>query len=116
MAADLILGGHPRRSADPEAMLAKKARGQEAKLSYAGHVLMENRNGLILDLLVTAATGTAERDGALVLLDRRRLPRKRVTLADSFARQSQLSTRLLLLVNNISHTPTPRRAQHPVRA
>lgn len=66
---------------DPEAMLAKKARGQEAKLSYAGHILMENRNGLILDLLVTAATGTAERDAALVLLDRRRRPRKCVTLA-----------------------------------
>jgi transposase len=66
---------------DPEAMLARKARGQEARLSYAGHILMENRNGLILDLLVTRATGTAERDSALVMLDRRRLPRKRVTLA-----------------------------------
>lgn len=66
---------------DPEAMLAKKARGQEARLSYAGHILMENKNGLILDLLVNAATGTAERDGAIIMLDRRRLPRKRVTLA-----------------------------------
>ncbi len=66
---------------DPEALFARKGRGQEARLSYAGHILMENRSGLILDLLVTAATGTAERDGALVLLDRRRLPRKRVTLA-----------------------------------
>jgi transposase len=66
---------------DPEAMLAKKARGQEARLAYAGHILMENRNGLILDLLVTPASGTAEREAALAMLDRRRLPRKRATLA-----------------------------------
>ncbi len=66
---------------DPEALFARKGQGQEARLSYAGHILMENRNGLILDLLVTQATGTAERDAALVMLDRRRLPRKRVTLA-----------------------------------
>ena len=69
---------------DPEARLAKKARGQETKLSYSGHILMENRNGLILDLLVTTATGTAERDGALVMLDRRSCQagaRRRVTLA-----------------------------------
>ena len=66
---------------DPEALFARKGKGQEARLSYSGHILMENRNGLILDLLLTQATGTAEREAALVMLDRRRLPRKRVTLA-----------------------------------
>lgn len=66
---------------DPEAKLARKGRGQEARLSYAGHILMENRNGLILDVLLTGATGTAEREAALQMLDRRKLPRKRVTLA-----------------------------------
>lgn len=66
---------------DPEALFARKGRGQEARLSYSGHILMENRNGLILDLLVTQATGSAEREAALVMLDRRRLPHKRVTLA-----------------------------------
>jgi len=65
---------------DPEARLARKARGQETRLCYAGHVLMENRSRLILDVLVTQATGTAEREAALVLLDRRQTPRKRVTL------------------------------------
>lgn len=65
---------------DPEARLARKGDGQETKLCFAGHVLMENRNGLILDVLVTEATGTAEREAALVLLDRRQTPRKRVTL------------------------------------
>jgi transposase len=66
---------------DPEARLARKARGQETRLAYAGHILMENRNGLIIDLLVTPATGTAEREAALVMLDRRPLPRSRATLA-----------------------------------
>lgn len=54
---------------DPDAMLAKKAAGKEAKLSYSGHVLMENRNGLIADVEVLPATGTAERDAALVMLE-----------------------------------------------
>jgi hypothetical protein len=44
----------------PEARLYKKAKGQEAKLSYLGHVLMENRHGLVVDTYVTQATGTAE--------------------------------------------------------
>lgn len=66
---------------DPEARLARKGQGQEARLAYAGHLLMENRNGLILDVLVSEATGTAEREAALAMLDRRQLPRKRVTLA-----------------------------------
>lgn len=66
---------------DPEARLARKGRGFEARLAFAGHLLMENRNGLILDVLVTQATGTAEREAALVMLDRRQFPRRRVTLA-----------------------------------
>lgn len=50
---------------DPEALLCRKGKGKEAKLSYAGHVLMENRNGLAVDVDVTQATGTAERDAAI---------------------------------------------------
>jgi transposase len=50
---------------DPEARLARKGPGNEAKLSFAGHVLMENRNGLVVDLALTQATGTAEREAAL---------------------------------------------------
>jgi transposase len=49
---------------DPDAKLARKGAGKEAKLSYTGHVLMENRNGLVVDALVDLATGTAERDAA----------------------------------------------------
>jgi transposase len=50
---------------DPEAMLYRKSGGSESKLSYLGHVLMENRHGLVVDTRLTRATGTAERDAAL---------------------------------------------------
>ena len=50
---------------DPESMLYRKSGGSESKLSYLGHVLMENRNGLVVDTRLTQATGTAERDAAL---------------------------------------------------
>ena len=53
---------------DPEAKLAKKGKGKEAKLSYSGHVLMENRNGMIVDVEVLPATGTAEKEAALMML------------------------------------------------
>jgi transposase len=54
---------------DPDALLARKGHGREAKLSYAGHVLLDNRHGLVANVCVTAATGTAEREAALLLLD-----------------------------------------------
>lgn len=53
---------------DSESLLAKKGSGKEAKLCFAGHVLMENRNGLVVDAVLTQATGTAERDAALSML------------------------------------------------
>jgi transposase/IS5 family transposase len=64
---------------DPEAMLAKKGKGKEARLCLAGHVLMENRTGLVVDVIVTRATGTAERDTAIDMLER--VPgQRRITL------------------------------------
>jgi transposase len=54
---------------DPDARLARKASGKEAKLSYSGHVLMENRNGLVADVQVLPATGTAEREAAVVMVE-----------------------------------------------
>jgi transposase len=53
---------------DPAARLFKKSRGSEAKLAYLGHLLTENRNGLVVDVRVTQANGTAERDAALAML------------------------------------------------
>jgi hypothetical protein len=55
---------------DPDAKLYRKAAGQESKLCFMGHVLMENRNGLAVDAALTQATGTAEREAALTMLDR----------------------------------------------
>ena len=58
---------------DPEARLARKGNSVAAKLSYAGHLLMENRSALIADMELSVATGYAERETALTLL--RRLPK-----------------------------------------
>ncbi len=52
---------------DPDARLYKKSKGAEARLSYLGHVLMENRNGLLVQTMLTQADGTAERDAALLM-------------------------------------------------
>jgi len=53
---------------DPDAQLYRKGRGKEAKLTYMGHVLLDNRHGLVTNVCATAATGTAEREAALLLL------------------------------------------------
>ena len=64
---------------DPDAKLYRKADGRESRLCFMGHVLMENRNGLAVDAVLTKATGTAEREAALVMLDRRKT-KHRITL------------------------------------
>jgi transposase len=64
---------------DPEARLLRKGRGKEAKLCFMGHLLMENRHGLIVDALLSAASGTAEREAALTMLGRQ-AGRHRATL------------------------------------
>lgn len=68
---------------DPEARLARKSNATAAKLCYAGHLLMEHRNALLVDIELTEATGYAERDAALEMLGR--LParaRRRTVAAD----------------------------------
>ena len=54
---------------DAEAKLARKGEGKESKLSYSGNLLVENRNGLIVNATAWEANGTAERDAALVMLE-----------------------------------------------
>ena len=56
---------------DPEAKLYRKGNGKEARLYYAAHVLSENRNGLVCDIEVSPATGTAEIDAAEIMLERK---------------------------------------------
>lgn len=53
---------------DPEAKLLRKGKGREAKLCFLGHALMENRHGLLMDLRVSEASGTAEREHGLRML------------------------------------------------
>src|SRR6185369_3823589 len=66
---------------DPDARLYKKDVGREAKLGYLAHLLTENRHGLIVDTAVTAASGTAERDAAVVMLGELPLTTRRLTVA-----------------------------------
>jgi len=56
-------------SSDPDAKLARKGPGKEAKLSYSGNLLVENRNGLIVNAELLEANGRAERDAALLMLE-----------------------------------------------
>jgi len=65
---------------DPDARLYRKGRGKEARLYHMGHLLMENRHGLIVDALLTPASGTAERVAAEAMLCRQ-AGRHRATLA-----------------------------------
>ena len=55
---------------DPDARLYKKSQGAEAHLAYLGHALTENRHGFAVAAMVTHATGTAEREAALAMMDR----------------------------------------------
>ena len=59
---------------DPEAMLHRKGQGKEAQLAYLGHVLLDNRQGLVANVCATHATGTAERDAAVAVAGGQRLP------------------------------------------
>lgn len=65
---------------DPDAKLARKGDGKEARLSYSAHALMENRNGLIVDLQMDIADGRAERRNALEMLDDNLPGKRRITL------------------------------------
>jgi hypothetical protein len=67
-----------RSKTDPESLLARKGAGKEAKLCYGTHALMENRNGLLVDLKVRQATGTAEREAAEQMIKRQ--PQKGVRI------------------------------------
>jgi Transposase DDE domain len=55
---------------DPDARLYKKSKGCEAKLSHLGHVLTENRHGLLVQTMLTQANGTAERDAAMLMAEK----------------------------------------------
>ena len=57
-----------RSATDPEARLARKGKGKEARLCFGAHVLMDNREGLVVDVRLTPADGAGERDAAVAML------------------------------------------------
>jgi transposase len=96
---------------DPEARLYRKARGREARLSYMGHALMENRHGLAIAGNVTRATGTAERSTSEAMMKRQaRRSKRRITVGedkayDTFDHVSSL--RSLNVTPHIAQNDTP---------
>ena len=87
---------------DPEARLFKKAKGKEAKLCFMGHVLMENRHGLVVSPHLTAATGTAEREAAVGLVEG--VPgRHRITVGADKAYDTQEFVQSLRALKAVPH-------------
>src|SRR5262249_61584429 len=70
---------------DPEAKLYRKADGREAMLSYLGHALMENKNGLAVGGMVTQADGTAGRSASEAMLNKQAKGSKRITAGEGKA-------------------------------
>jgi len=97
---------------DPDALLARKSRGTGAVLAYRGHLLTENRNGLVVSTLTTRAYGSAERDAALLMAET--LPgTRRVTLgADKGydARDFVAELRHMEITPHIAQNDTNRRS------
>jgi len=87
---------------DPDARLYKKGRGRESKLCYQGHATMENRNGLAVNGRVTRATGYAEREAALEMIEE--VPGKhRITVGGDKAYDTKEFVRRLRLRNATPH-------------
>jgi hypothetical protein len=87
---------------DPDARLFTKSSGSQAKLGYMGHVLMENRNGVLVRTFLTEATGRAERDAAMLMAEAIP-PGKRVTLGGDKNYDTQEFVRELRGMNITSH-------------
>lgn len=107
--------GERRRNAthasttDPEARLYTKAPGQTAKLCYMGHLLMDNRHGVAVQVQVTQATGTAERETAAAMVATLAGPRRRTVGADKGYDTAAFVAALR------GHGVTPHVAQHTTR-
>lgn len=98
---------------DAGARLYRKGRGKEARLSYLGHTLMENRTGLIVAASVTAASGYAEREAAIAMIERHRPGRRRLTLGADKAYDAAAFVKELRALNvtpHIAQNDTSRRS------
>ena len=102
-------------STDPEARLFTKGIHQTAKLCYSGNVLMENRHGLVVDVLVAPATGKAERETALRMLQRHGSGWRRRTVAADKAYDTEdfvTTCRALGITPQVARNITPYRGSH----
>jgi len=117
--AEVDFRGHPRSNrthsstTDPEALLARKSDAAPAKLSYAGHVLMEHRSALIVDMELTQADGYAERSAAARMLGRLPKRKRRRTVAADKAydtRDFVASCRELRFTPHVAQNTTNRRS------
>ena len=99
---------------DPDARLYKKSYGKESKLSYLGHALVENRNGLMAAAMVTHADGYAERDAALLMLqDKQKERSRRITVGADKAYDTRdfiTATRELNVTAHVSKNEKGRRS------
>jgi IS5 family transposase len=99
------------------ARLYKKTRGTEARLGYWGHVLTENRNGLVVDVRLTQAGGTAEREAALAMLTGKPAS-KRITLGGDRSYDTRgfvAATRELKVTPHLAQNNSSRRSTIDVR-
>ena len=104
---------------DPDARLYRKSYGKESKLSYLGHALVENRNGLIAAAMATQADGFAERDAALLMLaDKQKDRSRRITVGADKAYDAQdfvTAARALNVTPHITRNDNGRRSNIDAR-
>jgi IS5 family transposase len=96
---------------DPEAKLLRKGLGREARLSYCGNVLMENRSGLLVDVEISPANGYGEREGAARML--RRLTKRRRTLGADKGYDTKGFVRTCRELEVTPHVAQNAHASHP---
>ena len=99
---------------DPDARLYRKSYGKESYLAYLGHVLVENRNGLIAAAMATQADGFAEREAALLMLEEKQKGRsRRITVGADKAYDSEdfvMAARKLKVTPHITKNDNGRRS------
>jgi transposase len=98
---------------DPEALLARHGKGKEAHLAYQATLLMENRSGLAVGAIVSAATGTAERDNAVPLVAGAPYRRAHVTTGGDKNFDTQACVAELRAVGSAPHVAQNITATHP---
>ena len=101
---------------DPDARLFRKGAGKEAKLCHMGHLMMENRNGLIVDARLTEANGTAERSTALAMIEDNAKPGRQWVATKTMTPPSSWRAVANAVARRMSRRTTPIAARQSTRA